>query len=740
MQESSGFVRKMLLKRDPIRSIAVFSLCFAVYFIVLEVFLAVPEFNQDVQVRPASALGPVMGLFFSWPGIFGAACANLLSDALRYDVSLSLLAVYFAIQVAYNAIPYAVWYLLHGRSASPFPSIDSASKLLTFLGLALFDSFMVALLLAPFEYDALSAMNIHLAHALNNFIFLVYLGIPLVIALDASPLAPIVPRLVKARYRQKDRAALSQRLTMGFTAVMGVTVAIFIGLSYSPLAAGFDSDFAAAVASIYIQASLLTVAAFVPLVVVLAWVERGITKPLDSLIDQSREFSRQLRSRDMAEAGDGAACEVLTPACFEGLTPGPEMKGLVDSVCLMREELEAYVDRLAAVTAERERTAAELDIARNIQMSAVPHDFTVTSASRCVTIEGFMRPAREVGGDFYDVFDLNDDGIAFVIGDVSGKGVPAALFMMRAQSLLREKIIYCDDLGQALAQVNDALCDRNEALLFVTAFVCVLDPATGHVRFANAGHNPPVLLQGGERSYMKARPGLVLGAMDGMSYREGSFDLDMGDGLLLYTDGVTEAFDPRSELFGEERLLGVLRKCDADEAVFAAKRIEAAVDAFAGECPQADDITVLSFRRNPPSLHARCVELPPDTKEVGKLFAFLEELCDREGCSPKMVASLMLVVEEVFVNICSYGFVDGRSKLPVSISVVMDDRLGQMVLEFSDAGVAYNPLDHRPVKADVTDEDRVGGLGILLVRRNVDELSYERLDGRNVLRLKKRYV
>lgn len=731
-------VRGFFCGRNAMRSIAVFSLCFAAYFIVLESFLMVPAFNQDIQVRPASALGPVMGLFFSWPGIFGVACANLLSDVLRYDVSPQILAAYFAIQVAYNALPYVVWYLVHGRSKSPFPSIDSSFKLFTYLALALVDSIVVALLLVPVEPDALSAMNIHLAHALNNFIFLVYLGIPLAIAMDASRLVPIAPRAVRAAYRQRGKASLSQRLTVGFTVVAGVTVAIFAGISYSPFVVGFDSDFATVVASLYIQVSLLTMAAFVPLIVILAWIERDVTKSLDSLIDQSREFARQLSSRSASE--DAAAREVLTPACFEGLTVGPEMRDLVDSVCLMREELEAYVGRLAAVMAERERTAAELDIARTIQMSAVPHDFTVSSVSHRVTIEGFMRPAREVGGDFYDVFDLSDGGIAFVIGDVSGKGVPAALFMMRAQSLFREKMLCCDDLGEVMTQVNDALCDRNEALLFVTAFACVLDPNTGRVRFANAGHNPPVLLQGGERSYMRIRPGLVLGAMEGMPYREGSFDLGMGDGLLLYTDGVTEAFDSESQLFGEGRLLDVLRKCDADAAVFTAKRIEAAVGAFAGECPQADDITVLSFRRNPSTLHARCIELPPETAQVSKLFGFLESLCEREGCTPKMTTSLMLVVEELFVNICSYGFPDGRPRDAVSVSAVMDDRLGQMTLELSDAGVPYNPLDYQPMKADASDEDRVGGLGILLVRHNVDDLDYEYLDGRNVLRLKKRYV
>lgn len=173
-----------------------------------------------------------------------------------------------------------------------------------------------------------------------------------------------------------------------------------------------------------------------------------------------------------------------------------------------------------------------------------------------------MRPAREVGGDFYDVFEVGERGVAFVIGDVSGKGVPAALFMMRAQSLLRQYLLETDDLGTAFTLANRQLCERNDAMLFVTAFACVVDAATGEVRYANAGHNPPVLKQNGKLGYLACRPGLVLGAMDVVKYREGSFACSPGEGLLLYTDGVSEAANAAEELYGEDRLLQTLAKLD----------------------------------------------------------------------------------------------------------------------------------------------------------------------------------
>lgn len=300
-------------------------------------------------------------------------------------------------------------------------------------------------------------------------------------------------------------------------------------------------------------------------------------------------------------------------------------------------------------------------------------------------------------------------------------------------------------------------------MLFVTAFACVVDTATGEVRFANAGHNPPVLKQNGKLGYLACRPGLVLGAMDVVKYREGSFVCSPGDGLLLYTDGVSEAANAAEELYGEDRLLETLARINASggegvpvgsdmqapdvaaaasaaaasSALTVVNSLVASVDAFAGEAPQADDITMLAFRWNLP---VQRLTLPADDAELDSLFAFLEPICEGEGRTPKMMAQMMLVCEEVFVNICHYGFPDGQPRLPVDIEAAVDERAGCLHLVFSDQGIAYDPLSHNAKKVDPADEQRKGGLGILLMRKYMDDLRYTRADGRNILRMTKRFV
>lgn len=523
-------------------------------------------------------------------------------------------------------------------------------------------------------------------------------------------------------------------------------------------ASGDEESFQTVVHTMFHEAAILIVPIFLPMFAFLHILERRFTRPIEVLALDQQTFIERMESdveqgrRDMRIAVDE-----------RGTKPRYEIAELYESTNKMRRDMVGFIERLYSVTAERQRTATELDVARQIQMSAVPYDFDSLTERFALDIAGFMRPAREVGGDFYDVFEVGERGVAFVIGDVSGKGVPAALFMMRAQSLLRQYLLETDDLGTAFTLANRQLCERNDAMLFVTAFACVVDAATGEVRFANAGHNPPVLKQNGKLGYLACRPGLVLGAMDVVKYREGSFVCSPGDGLLLYTDGVSEAANAAEELYGEERLLETLARINASggegvpvgsdmqapdvaaaasaaaasSAQAAVNFLAASVDAFAGEAPQADDITMLAFRWNLP---VQRLTLPADDAELDSLFAFLEPICEGEGRTPKMMAQMMLVCEDVFVNICHYGFPDGQPRLPVDIEAAVDERTGCLHLVFSDQGIAYDPLSHNAKKVDPADEQRKGGLGILLMRKYMDDLRYTRVDGRNILRMTKRFV
>ena len=734
-----------------------FAACFVAYLAVLEGFLAVPQFNDIVQIRPASALGPVLGLFFGLPGIFGCATANLVSDILHEGATPFMLAGYFMIQIMYNGLPRWVWYLVNAKSPRPYPRFDSASKTALYMGLVLVDSACVNLAVYLFVGAPPESGPSFAARDLNNVWMLLYIGLPLLYALERSPLMPNPPRWIHVPYRNIKKANLTQRFVIWFV-IASALLMLLVSVLVIAFASGDEEDFQTVVHTMFHEAAILIVPIFLPMFAFLHILERRFTRPIEVLALDQQTFIERMESdveqgrRDMRIAVDE-----------RGTKPRYEIAELYESTNKMRRDMVGFIERLYNVTAERQRAATELDVARQIQMSAVPHDFDSLTERFALDIAGFMRPAREVGGDFYDVFEVGERGVAFVIGDVSGKGVPAALFMMRAQSLLRQYLLETDDLGTAFTLANRQLCERNDAMLFVTAFACVVDTATGEVRFANAGHNPPVLKQNGKLSYLKCRPGLVLGAMDVVKYREGRFACSPSDGLLLYTDGVSEAANAAEELYGEERLLETLARIDASggegvpvvsdvqasdvaaaasaaaasSAQTAVNSLVTSVDAFAGEAPQADDITMLAFRWNLPVAR---LTLPADDAELDSLFAFLEPICEGEGRTPKMMAQMMLVCEEVFVNICHYGFPDGQPRLPVDIEAAVDERAGCLHLVFSDQGIAYDPLSHNAKKVDPTDEQRKGGLGILLMRKYMDDLRYTRADGRNILRMTKRFV
>lgn len=739
------------------RSLGVFAACFVVYLAVLEGFLAVPQFNDIVQIRPASALGPVFGLFFGLPGVFGCATANLVSDILHEGATPFMLAGYFVIQVMYNGLPRWAWYLVNARSPRPYPRFDSASKTALYMALALVDSVCVNLAVYLFVGAPLESGPSFATRGLNNVWMLLYIGLPLLYALERSPLTPNPPRWIHIPYRNIKKANLTQRFVIWFV-VASALLMLLISVVVIAFASGDEESFQTVVRTMFHEVAILTAPIFLPMFAFLHILERRFTRPIEVLALDQQTFIERMESdveqgrRDMRIAVDE-----------RGTKPRYEIAELYESTNKMRRDMVGFIERLYNVTAERQRTATELDVAKQIQMSAVPHDFDSLTERFALDIAGFMRPAREVGGDFYDVFEVGERGVAFVIGDVSGKGVPAALFMMRAQSPLRQFLLETDDLGTAFTLANRQLCERNDAMLFVTAFACVVDTATGEVRFANAGHNPPVLKQNGKLSFLKCRPGLVLGAMDVVKYREGRFACSPSDGLLLYTDGVSEAANAAEELYGEERLLETLARIDASggegvlvgsdvqapdvaaaasaaaasSAQAAVNSLVASVDAFASAAPQADDITMLAFRWNLP---VACLTLPADDAELDNLFAFLEPICEGEGRTPKMMAQMMLVCEEVFVNICHYGFPDGQPRLPVDIEAAVDERAGCLHLVFSDQGIAYDPLSHNAKKVDPADEQRKGGLGILLMRKYMDDLRYTRADGRNILRMTKRFV
>lgn len=268
----------------------------------------------------------------------------------------------------------------------------------------------------------------------------------------------------------------------------------------------------------------------------------------------------------------------------------------------LSDDINSTVDTLKRYISDAEaRIDAELAFAKAIQHSALPSVFPPYPNRKEFDIWACMHTAKEVGGDFYDFYFVDEQTLVFLIADVSGKGIPAAMFMMTAKTLLKSYAESGMDAAQVLTQANNKLCEGNDAGMFVTVWMGYLNTRTGEVTYANAGHNPPLVRHAdGSVEFVRSRPGLVLAGMEGIRYRANSIQLEPGDMLYLYTDGVTEATNADNNLYGENRLLAILEHHTNGDVHAVCENVKADVDAFVGEAPQFDDITMLSLRYTPP--------------------------------------------------------------------------------------------------------------------------------------------
>ena len=405
----------------------------------------------------------------------------------------------------------------------------------------------------------------------------------------------------------------------------------------------------------------------------------------------------------------------------------------------LSDDINSTVDTLKRYIAEASaRIDKELEFAKSIQSSALPNSFPAFPKRKDFDIFAMMDPAKEVGGDFYDFYMTNTDMLHFLIADVSGKGIPAAMFMMRAKTELKTLTEADVPLSEVFTHGNAALCEGNDAGMFVTAWQGGIDLTTGLVRFVNAGHNPPLVRhQDGQFEYLRSRAGFVLAGMDGVRYRTQELQLEPGDVILLYTDGVTEATNAHNQLYGEERLLNVVNSIGFESMQELCRFVKADVDAFVGEAPQFDDITMVALRfiGTPP-----CPEIHFDAATLSDIPAvteFVEEELDKIGCPMKTVVQFSVAIDEIFSNIVHYGYKEGSG--PVTVTLIEQSDPHTVSLRFVDEGIPYNPLKKEDPDVTLSAEERkIGGLGIFMVKKTMDEMRYAYENEQNILTITKK--
>lgn len=466
------------------------------------------------------------------------------------------------------------------------------------------------------------------------------------------------------------------------------------------------------------------------------YVSLRITKPIGALI------------KDVNVISDGNLDYRVS------INTGNELEELGNAFNKMTLSLREHMDDLKKVTADKERISTELDVASQIQLSLLPEQ--LPSSGNGFDVCAFMKPAKEVGGDFYDYFMTDDNHLWLVAADVSGKGIPASLFMMMGKTLIKNMAKTIGTPAEILKAANSQLNEHNDAMMFITCFVCVIELSTGRMTFANGGHNFPFYYtEGGEYIKVENTPDLPLAVLKDTDYKNHYMDLKEGDRFFLYTDGVTEAMSEKGELYGEERLCRVLDDTGKKgyKAYEILQDVREDIKSFSKNAEQADDITMVAFAYIKKK-EKNSITVKANLGELSRVIGFVEKTMSLGGFDREFITTMKFITDELFSNIAMYAYSDLKSMADTSTSATgMDDNVknysagnvvitvnvcdkerGELILE--DWGRPYNPLEKEVPDVTLSGEERVeGGLGIYLVRSMSDGMEYERMEGRNVLKV-----
>ena len=408
-----------------------------------------------------------------------------------------------------------------------------------------------------------------------------------------------------------------------------------------------------------------------------------------------------------------------------------EFSSLSDDINSTVSTLKRYIAEAAA------RIDKELEYAKQIQLSALPTNFP---EDEDFSIYAQMIAAKEVGGDFYDFYKISDKTVAFLAADVSGKGIPAAMFMMTAKTIIKDLAEGGMAVNDIFTKANEKLCENNESGMFVTAWMGILDLNTGIVHFANAGHNPPLIKRAdGSFEYLKTRAGFVLGGMEGVRYRMGEITLTPGDRLFLYTDGVPEATNTENKLYGEDRLLTFMNQNTSVKAMELLPALKADIDKFVGEASQFDDITMLIFDYKPKEGGERMMNrtFPAKAESLSDVLDFVGHMLESFDCSMKIQTAICVAIEEIFINVAYYAYPEGVGD--VTLQIGFEEGSRTITFRMADKGLPFDPLKKPDPDITLSAEDReIGGLGILIAKKTMDSITYAYENGENILTMVKK--
>lgn len=469
--------------------------------------------------------------------------------------------------------------------------------------------------------------------------------------------------------------------------------------------------------SVTIITGLLLLVGMLLLVVAIRIIVVYSTKPLVKLTQASKRIAAGNLNENIPE-----------------MSAKGEMGKLSMAFSTMQDSLQQQMKRIEKDAREREKIDSELSIAKKIQTGLLPHDCRVIPDR--LDIACLLKPARQVGGDFYDFFEKNGK-LVFIIGDVTGKGVPASLFMAVTVTLFRSIASRCDSMAEVVSRLNDELIKSNDTCTFVTLIAGTLDPYTGNLCFCNAGHNPPLVIADYPCFMEPEYTNIPVGIMEDFEYKDENIQLPAGASIIFYTDGITEAENQNKEQFGEQRLLEASESWADKPSDAVVSELEKDITGFTAGYEQSDDLTLM------------CIRMKSDYKKVGEavftnsieslrlLDTFIQKLNEEFKIEPELSNQIQLAIEEALVNAVNYAYPAGESGR-ILLSAYYNSNAATLRFRLYDNGIYFDSttVEAPDLSADV-EERQIGGLGIFMIKNLMDSVKYYRVGSFNILELEK---
>ena len=560
-------------------------ICGLIFFVLGYPCRELFKISDTTEVRIVAALPLLFGISFGFFGVLGCAIANLIADIISGYEPIIFIPGFF-VQIIYGYVPAVIWNYLRRNDKNKF-KLDKVYKNVQYMLIVILDSLASAFMVVSViklkyneQYLSLLSANIFF----NQWITMVIIGIPYLIC------ASLICQHNRRKKQNKPSNfifsfSLNEKFILFFL-VSSIVISVAIGTaSYPSIALKYGENNLHLWNYVYFFiGGLLNICIWVSLGF-LFYMERTVTKPIESMSKIAKTFGK---TTDIYER-----INHILQKCQKYIYFTSEVGELARSYKEMATELDDYVKNLTEATAKQQKIHTELSIATTIQRAAL---------SKPIEVEGFdnyaiMRPALEVGGDFYDNFFIDDEHLALLIADVSGKGVPAALFMMVSKIVLKHNLQHGLSPAEALNSANNELAEHNVHDMFVTCICGILNIKTGKLVYANAGHEKPFIRhKDGEFKTADVKSGFVLAGMPGYKYQNFEVQLQPGDTIFTYTDGIPEATNEKDEEFGMKRLQKVLNDAKDDSVRLMCRKVRMAVKEFSGKAPQFDDITMLSFK------------------------------------------------------------------------------------------------------------------------------------------------